>query len=111
VVPRRMLPGAHHSSQAVQLAERAVQFAAKPNAGLVEITRRLFPGAYHSYERHTWEREGPGVGAPEFGHDACNDLRVGVTPKECRSLGAQRLRIKWCLGMTPRKSEVWKCLA
>ena len=65
-VPRRIFPGAHHSSQAVQPAEKAVQFAAKPNAGVVEITipRRLFPGAYHSREKPKWEMEGPGVEEP-----------------------------------------------
>ena len=60
-VPRRIFPGAHHSSQAVRPVEKTVQFAAKPNAGVVEIT---IPGAYHSCEKPKREREGPGVGKP-----------------------------------------------
>jgi hypothetical protein len=50
------------SSQTVQPAEKAVQFAAEPNSGVVERTvpKRLFAGAYRSCEEPMWESEEAG---------------------------------------------------
>jgi hypothetical protein len=60
---RSTLSEAHHSSQAVQPAEKAVQFAAEPNAGVMKRTvpKRLFARAYRSCEEPMWESEAAGT--------------------------------------------------